>query len=113
MGYNLHITRKDSWAVEAGPAISLDEWQEYVALDEEIESDPDSLGFEDYVLVSHPERWPLWWSPDRAEIYTKNPDKAVIAKLVAIAQALRARVLGDDDEIYGLDPSDPTKAKRR
>jgi hypothetical protein len=37
----------------------------------------------------------------------------VIAKLVAIAQALRARVLGDDDEIYGLDPSDPTKAKRR
>ena len=36
MGYNLHITRKDFWAVEVGPAISLDEWQEYVALDEEI-----------------------------------------------------------------------------
>jgi hypothetical protein len=112
MGYDLHITRKEFWADEEGETIRLDEWQRYVASDSEIESDPDNPGHENYVLASHPERWPLWWWKD-GEIYTKNPDDEVIAKLVQIADALRARVLGDDDEIYGIDAADSSIFQRR
>jgi len=74
--------------------------------------DPDNPGSENYVLASHPEQWPRWW--DRSgEVNTKNPDEAVIAKLVVIAKALNARVLGDDDEIYGVDESNPSVFQRR
>jgi hypothetical protein len=36
-----------------------------------------------------------------------------MAKLVQIAEALGARVLGDNDEIYGVDPADPSKFEAR
>src|SRR5688572_17075104 len=107
MGYDLHITRKAFWSDENGPAISLNDWQDYVESDPEIEGDPENPGDENYILKSHAERWPLWW--DRSgEVYTKNPDPIVIAKLVAISKLLGARVVGDDDEEYGTDPNDPT-----
>jgi hypothetical protein len=41
-------------------------------------------------------RW--WW--DRGEVCTKNPDKGMIAKPVAIAKELKSRVVGDDGEDY-------------
>ena len=52
---------------------------------------------------------PLWWG-EEGEIYTKNPEPQVIAKLVQIAIALGAQVMGDDGEIYGTNPSNPTEA---
>jgi hypothetical protein len=107
MGYDLHITRKEFWYEEDGDTISLEEWQRYVAMDPEVESDPENPGDENYVLASHPERWPLWWRADIGEIYTKNPDDEVIVKLVQIARALNAHVVGDNDEIYGIDTSNP------
>ena len=107
MGYCLHITRKEFWADEDGPAISLDEWQRYVSSDPNVESDPDNPGPDNYLLVSHPDRWPLWWDAI-GNVYTKNPDPQVIAKLVEIAAVLNARVRGDDNEVYGMDASDPT-----
>lgn len=113
MGYDLHITRKQFWSDENGPIISLEEWQNYVASDRDIQSDPENPGPKSYIIISHPERWPLWWNKRRGEIYTKNPDKFVVAKLVQIARSLNARVLGDDDEVYGVDPSDPSVTERR
>lgn len=112
MGYDLHITRKEFWSDDDGPAITLDEWLAYVAQDPEIELDPQNPGPENYVITSHLDRWPLWWHRS-GELNTKNPDHRAIAKLVQIAQKLDARVLGDDDEIYGLDPSDPSVFERR
>ena len=106
MGYDLHITRREYGTDDCGPAISLEEWQAYVASDPDIESDPQNPGPDNYVIVSHPERWPLWWHRS-GKVYTKNPDSLVVAKLVEIARCLGARVLGDDDEIYGIDPADP------
>lgn len=106
MGYDLHITRREFWFDEEGEAISLDEWQRYVESDPEIHGDPENPGPENYVIVSHPERWPLWWY--RGEIMTKNPDEKAVAKLVKISASLRARVVGDDGEVYGLAPSNPT-----
>ena len=59
MGYDLHITRKEFWHNEEGPVISLEEWQRYVASDPDIESDPRNRGPHDYIIISHPDRWPL------------------------------------------------------
>jgi hypothetical protein len=111
LGYDVHLTRKEFWADEEGPEISLAEWQAYVATDAEIQPDPDNSGPDNYLFVSHPEQWPLWWHS--GEVYTKNPDALVIAKLLSIARALHARVLGDDDEIYGIDPANPMVAEPR
>jgi hypothetical protein len=112
MGYDLHVTRKEFWADPEGPVISLDEWLAYLARDPDIVQDRENPGPEHARLVAHPDEPPIWWRKC-GESYTKNPDSHVIAKLVQIANSLGARVLGDDDEIYGLDPTDPTKATRR
>lgn len=112
MGYDLHITRKEFWSDEEGPEISLDEWQRYVATDPDIQCDPENPGPEHYIVSTHAEPWPLWWYSS-GEIFTKNPHDEAIAKMVQIAKALNARVLGDDDEIYGVDPSNPSLFESR
>src|SRR5687768_5963785 len=112
MGYDLHVTRKEFWSDDDGPIISLEEWMTYVARDPDLEPDWENPGPENARLVAHPDQWPIWWR-DTGEIYAKNPDPFVVAKLVQIARALGARVLGDDDEIYGVDPADPTKFQAR
>ena len=108
MDYDIHITRKEFWADEDGPQISFDEWREYLATDPTIELDPENPDEENYILASHPERWPIWCDSS-GDIYTKNPDARVITKFVEIARAMQASVQGDDGEVYGLDPDDPTK----
>jgi hypothetical protein len=107
MGYDLHITRREYWIDDDGPSIALQEWQNYVAGDPDISTDAENPGPENYIVTLQSDRWPLWWDK-RGEVFTKNPDDRLIAKMVAIAAKLDARVLGDDEEIYGLDPSDPT-----
>lgn len=99
MGYDLHITRKESWADPDGPVLTLDEWLHYVASDKEISRDADNSEH-DFLFTRGAFTAPLWWRPDLGEIYTKNPDDLLIEKMVEIAKRLKARVLGDDDEEY-------------
>jgi hypothetical protein len=104
MGYDLHVTRKQNWADPEGPAIRLVEWQELIARDPELhefkevgEADRGkgaSYGGQEGAL-----RW------DEGEIISKNPDKALIAKMAQIAAALGATVQGDDGEIHQADGS--------
>ena len=108
MGYNLHITRRENWADEDGPEISLDEWLGYRVNDTELAQDPENDDPTNTIILTHPQQWPLWWR--RGEVYTENPDKAVIAKMVQIASALNARVLGDNDEIYDTNVSQSSKS---
>jgi hypothetical protein len=99
VSYDIHITRKKYWSDSEGPIISLDEWVSYVATDPEIVHDDDNES-EDFLYISHPDGpWALWWNP-RGEIMTSSVDDATMAKLIAIALALEAWVLGDDDEQY-------------
>jgi hypothetical protein len=100
MGYDFHITRKDHWADDEGPSISLDEWTEYARGDTDINPDPDNPGPENWIVTGRGGAWPLWWN-DTGEIVTKNPEPPMIEKMITIANALGARVLGDDDEVYG------------
>lgn len=96
MGYGVHVTRKDFWADDDGPVISLEEWKDYVAKDPEIEPDAENPNGENYVLKIGPDQWPLWWTS--GEICAKNPDDIVVEKFVVIARALGAKVQGDDGE---------------
>ena len=45
----------------------------------------------------YPTAWLDW---DHGDIYTKNPDEPILAKMLLIASALGAKVQGDDGEFY-------------
>lgn len=46
----------------------------------------------------------LWWND--GELWTKNPDDAALGRMIALADALGARVRGDEGETY-RSPDDP------
>lgn len=110
MSYDLHVTRKAHWADVDGPGISLAEWTTFAAGDPELVPDPDN-DVEDFLWIAHPGGpWALWWNA-RGEIMTSSVDEPVLGKLLAIAAALGARVLGDDDEHYVAVGTDPLPAR--
>lgn len=97
MGYDI-ITRAEFWAENEGAEISLEEWLRYVESDRDVQRDPQN-GSTDFLFVAHPkEASQLWWSD--GNIYTKNPDKPTVHKMIEIARKLGARVQGDDEEFY-------------
>jgi hypothetical protein len=93
MGYDIHITRRKFWA-DKGSDITADEWLAYVQRDSELSLRPESgRCFAEWSGGS----W-LDWSD--GVIFTKNPDEALVTKMVAIAGQFDATVQGDDGEIY-------------
>ena len=92
MGYDFHITRRDDWYDE-GADISADEWLKYVESDPELSID-ESKG--KYFAIWK-EDWLDW---RRGEIYTKNPRKNLVEKMIQIANRLNAKVQGDEGEVY-------------
>lgn len=99
MGYDLHITRKKFWADQDGPQITAAEWLAYVATDPQLRLDQSSQSHAVKLSLEseHDEPWLEWFQGD---VYTKNPDEPILAKMLEIAKALNARVQGDDGEIY-------------
>jgi hypothetical protein len=98
VGYDLHISRRKNWSSE-GRDIAAREWLAYV------ESDPElTLSKENgdhFALWSGPSKNPdPWLDWHDGNIHTKNPDEALIDKMIVIARALQAEVQGDDGEIY-------------
>jgi hypothetical protein len=98
MGYDLHITRRADWN-EEGNDITAEEWLKIVAADPELTLRPENgPHFAQWSGVSKlPGPW-LDWSD--GQIFTKNPDRALGAKMISIAQKLSASVQGDDGETY-------------
>ena len=105
MGYDLHITRATIWALNAQHPISAEEWLAYIEEDPELSLSPnDGPHFARWAGESkYPDPWLDW---DAGNIYTKNPDEALVEKMVASARALGAQVQGDDGEVYhsGYEP---------
>jgi len=99
VGYEFHITRAKSWALNAKNPISAEEWLAYVEKDPELslsrENGPYFAKWSGKSRVG--EAWLDW---NDGNIETKNPDEALIDKMVAIARELSATVQGDDGEIY-------------
>jgi len=116
VSYDGHITRKTFWVDPEGPEISLAEWLAVVRADPEMEADGYNETRQDDGSVLRTEREAAWlWTAyshndesDReawfvyqhGEIAVKYPDAEVIGKMWSIAQALSAKVQGDDGEIY-------------
>jgi hypothetical protein len=92
VGYDLHITRRDNW-FDAGDDISADEWLKYVESDPDLSIDESNGKY----FAIWKEDW-LDWS--RGEIYTKDPRRNLIEKMIQIANRLNAKVQGDEGEIY-------------
>ncbi|HRI16565.1 MAG TPA: hypothetical protein PLX89_26530 [Verrucomicrobiota bacterium] len=99
MGYELHITRAEFHANNAGHVITADEWLRYVQSDPELRLSPD--GGKYFAVWSGKSKYPdPWFDWFNGNISTKNPDKASAGKMLQIAQALGAQVQGDDGEVY-------------
>lgn len=98
MGYDLHITRRQSWT-DTGDDISIEDFERYLKSDPEF-SYPSPMGA-NYAEWKSPETaYESWLCWDEGRIYSKNPEPELVEKMVVVAKALRAKVEGDDGEIY-------------
>jgi hypothetical protein len=98
MGYDLHITRRNNWA-EEGNDITSEEWLSLVANDPELHfQTKNGPYFVTWDGDSRPK--PSWMNWSKGQIITKNPDDALIDKMMVIAQKLKAKVQGDEGELY-------------
>jgi hypothetical protein len=99
VGYDIHVTRAASWRENEKDRIQAKEWRALVEGDPELHPDPTS--------GEHAVRWRADDSPPGAwfdwyagNVFTTNPDKAVLSKALQIASLLDAHVEGDDGTIY-------------
>ena len=104
MGYDLHITRAEFWAENAGQEISAEEWLELVDSDSSLSIDLDSGPYFAELKSSHEDSH-AWLKWSEGNILTTYPDRATLAKMLEIAGRLDANVQGDDGERY-TDPSE-------
>ncbi|HXE54889.1 MAG TPA: hypothetical protein VN541_17845 [Tepidisphaeraceae bacterium] len=99
MGYELHITRAESWADNDGKEITADEWLELVSADPELRL----AGYNGpyFAIWSGPSEYPdPWLDWFGGNISSKHPDSLLIEKMAQIAAKLGAKVQGDDGELY-------------
>ena len=108
MGYDLFITRAPhEWEGEQYP-ITPEEWLRVVEGDPTLRLvgiDPklNRAGFRGpyFAIWSGPSEHEIpWLDWMLGRVYSKNPDEALIDKMVEIAGSLEARVVGENDEVY-------------
>jgi len=119
MGYEVHITRAEEWMESEDTPISLADWEAYVNADPEMRLDGfaeattpqgetirvESPGIAVWTSYSGHEVGGnmAWFSWFNGHVSVKSPDKEILKKMYAIAEALNARVLGDEGERYDAD----------
>jgi hypothetical protein len=99
VGHHLYIHRAAEWHEADRHPIPADEWLAVVAADPQLRRDPDK---EYLVLWPGPCRYPggTWFDWFEGRVYTKNPDRPTLAKMLELARRLGARVQGDHGEFY-------------
>jgi hypothetical protein len=118
MGYDLYITRRVNWFDE-GDDIPISEWIAMVKSDPEMRLDgfaeaPTTEGETIRLEAEGLAVWKAysghqedgnkaWFYYDRGLVSVKNPDVEIRKKMYAVAQALKARLQGDEGEFYGPD----------
>jgi len=101
MGYDVHITRARRWPDSKSHPIRLDEWLKFVEQDPELRlAGNDHGSYFAFWKMQAGADWGPWLDWTNGEIHTKNPDEALIEKMVEIAKLLGATVQGDDEEVY-------------
>ncbi len=95
MGYEVHITRRADWCGESGSAIAADEWSCVAGGDPSLRHAPGSgEGFYEYAEGDG------WFALTDGCISSKSPSDATLRKAHELAAKLRAKVQGDDGEVY-------------
>ena len=111
MGYELHITRSRDWLASEADPIGEEDCGKLVDADPELKitefaetSTPQGiLRIERLGLTrwsGHPHGQTVWFDLDKGRVSVKNPDEAVVTKMIAVATSLGARVVGDEGEVY-------------
>lgn len=110
MGYDIHVVRTTDWADAAKNPIRLDEVDAIIKSDPELQwSKTDYVDVRDrngkrirtFAIVWRGSTY-FWWDQDQI-IYKATKDAAlVIKKLLQIAAKLKARVVGDEGEVYSI-----------
>ena len=104
MGYDLHITRAEDWAEAAETPIDFAEWTTYAETDSRLSvagtialrnHDPQE---QSVYALSHGDGPTIHWH--RGDLVVAGASDADVEQLRPIADALAARVQGDDGEFY-------------
>jgi hypothetical protein len=107
LGYDLHITRKDDWSDTDGPAITREEWLDYVGSDKSMRPEREAVvvanergeefSVQDETLATWKD-WPNRKDGKSAALLWYSAGNIVATNL--IADALGGKLQGDDGEIY-------------
>lgn len=124
MGYELHITRKENWYDKNEQLfISEDEWKNFLSKDSEMRldnfaetklSNGNLLRMEKAgiaVWTANGEDMPVWFDHNSGNITVKNPDEKIIKKMLNIASTFKAKVQGDEGEVYELNAKNEVVSK--
>ena len=93
MGYDFHITRAADWVDSKRHPISAEEWLALIEADAEFE-----IFRENGEYFADWKNGAGWFDWADGEIYTKNPDRQTLSKMLEIAAHLKAKVQGDEGE---------------
>jgi hypothetical protein len=107
VGYDIHITKAREWTESEKNPVPIEKWLAMVRSSGDLELREDRHG----AWTGHPEQHDVWFLFDRGEITAKNPDEPTLARAIALAAALDARVVGDDGEVYEETGAPPAPAK--
>ena len=100
MGYEFHITRASDWTESDRRPITAEEWLAAVAGDPELRIDEQNGPY--FAVWSGPCSYDGggWFDWSDGRISTKNPDQAILGKMLRLASQLGAVVQGDEGEVY-------------
>ena len=110
MSYDLHIVRTEDWTEAARSPITKQDVDALIAADSELAwSTTDYVEMLDepglstrYYMIEWREHPCFWWYRD--EIRCCGPNEEQLLKLIQMARALNAYAVGDNGEIYPLEP---------
>lgn len=94
MGYDLHITRAVDWSDNVGQHIDETEWLALATADIDLTADPANGPF----AVRF--RGSAWFDWSEGNVFTTDPERSTVSKMLVLAHQLDAIVQGDDGEIY-------------
>jgi len=109
VGYDLCITRRKNWVNPEEPAIfpaiTPEEWLVIVEADPELEIYARNGPY--FARWNVPREPKGWMDLFRGDLFSKNPDPALVEKMQSVAVLLGAQVVGEEGEIYPPDGGEP------
>ncbi|QDT52559.1 hypothetical protein Pan44_05710 [Caulifigura coniformis] len=99
MGYEVFITRAQSWAENQGLEITRPEWESLISTDPELRID-DENGPDYAIWLKHPSNSEAWICWRGGSISTKNPDAPLLRKMRDVASRLKAHLQDEDGESF-------------